>query len=92
MLEQINLLKEQISTSKLVVKKKNELKEVEERHARFLKSFENSEERLRYIKEELKFTNKMIISNKQTVIAFAKLTLPELMVTDQSNKESILDY
>ena len=68
------------------------LQEVEERHARFLKAFENSEERLKYLKEELKFSNKMIISNKKTIIAFAKLTLPESIITDQTNKDSILDY
>lgn len=91
-LTQIATLKEKISKSSLVVKAKRELKEVEERHERFLKAFENSEERLKYLKEELKFSNKMIISNKKTIIAFAKLTLPESIVTDQNNKESILDY
>ena len=93
LLAQIAILKEKISkSSSLVLKAKRELKEVEERHARFLKAFENSEERLKYLKEELKFSNKMIISNKKTIIAFAKLTLPESIITDQTNKESILDY
>ena len=58
-------------------KKLNALEKERSQLERFKATLADKNERLKSIKEDMLFSNKILISNKKTIVILAKLRLPE---------------